>query len=134
MSDRLWCAETANGGGPCRASAGFVVLEGDGVARCLTHTQDATRARRRDERNARGGAGRVLTLATDTRKPDFSTRRRVVKFTEDLAHLVLTGQLDPRLSAEARGCASVAMTAHELDALERLDKLEARVLGRRRTA
>jgi len=65
--------------------------------------------------------------------PTFDTRRRVVQFLERLARLVLAGEVDPRLSAEARQCAATAMEAHTLDALERLDKIEARILGRRRT-
>ncbi len=126
MSGGLQCAGL---GGTCRMPA---TLEGDGIARCLTHAQDPTRVRRRDERNLRGGLGR-LRVPDNPPVPTFDTRRRVVQFLERLARLVLAGEVDPRLSAEARQCAATAMEAHTLDALERLDKIEARILGRRRT-
>lgn len=127
---QLACAEPLSGGGPCRAIPGMVVLEGDGVARCLTHTRDTTRARRRDERNSAGGHGK-LRVPDSPPTPTFDTRRRVVAFLEKLATLVMAGEIDPRLSAEARQCAATAMEAHTLDSLERLDKLEQRILGRR---
>jgi hypothetical protein len=128
MTDSLHCIVELESG-PCRGNP--VAVEGDGVARCLSHALDVTRVRRREERNAKGGLKRLRTLPVDTKTPSFQSRQRVVRFLEELARQVLTGEVDPRLSAEARGCAAVAMTAHELDALERLNALEKRIGGRR---
>jgi hypothetical protein len=63
--------------------------------------------------------------------PSFDNRENIVRYAEDRAHLVEPGQLDPRLSAEARGWAALAMTAHELSALDRLARLEKVVKGKR---
>jgi hypothetical protein len=54
-----------------------------------------------------------------------------VDYAEEQAQLVATGRLDARLSAEMRGWADLAMKVHELSALDRLAKLERRIVGRR---
>jgi hypothetical protein len=126
--DRLRCIVELESG-PCRGNP--VAVEGDGQARCLSHALDPVRIRRREEGNNAGGRARLRTLPGGTKAPSFQSRQRVVRFLEELARQVLTGEVDPRLSAEARGCAAVAMTAHELDALERLNALEKRIGGRR---
>jgi hypothetical protein len=73
----------------------------------------------------------LRALARTEAVPSFNSREEIVDYAEERAHLVETGQLDPRLSAEARGWADLAMKAHELSALDRLAKLERRIVGRR---
>jgi hypothetical protein len=80
----------------------------------------------------KGGRGRLRALSSD-QIPwlSFANRERVKRFAKELAYQVLTGQLDPRLSAEARGCATLALQCDELEFLERLEGLELKVFGKR---
>jgi len=79
----------------------------------------------------RGGLQTIRSLPLTTELPSFDNRENIVAFAEERAHMVETGQLDPRLSAESRGWADLAMKAHELSALDRLAKLERRIVGKR---
>lgn len=98
----------------------------------MTHALDPVRVRRRAERDAAGGEHRRRAIRTEKIAwLSFESRERVKAFARELAHQVLTGQLDPRLSAEARGCAALALQCDELELMERLDGLELKVFGRR---
>jgi len=121
---RLRCVELA-GDRECLGPS--VVVEADGQPRCLTHARDLSRVHRREARNLRGGLGRLRTLPPGTKRPDFSTGDKILRFAEELARLVLIGRLDPRLSAEARNLASVAIALRSADAQERIAEALARV-------
>jgi hypothetical protein len=97
---------------------------------CIWHGPDAT-PESRSAIARRGGLQTIRSLPADTPLPSFNSREEIVDYAEEQAQLVATGQLDPRLSAEMRGWADLAMKAHELSALDRLTKLEKRIVGRR---
>jgi hypothetical protein len=97
---------------------------------CIWHGPDAT-PESRSAIARRGGLRILRSLPEDTPLPSFNSREEIVDYAEEQAQLVATGKLDPRLSAEMRGWADLAMKAHELSALDRLTKLEKRIVGRR---
>lgn len=114
------CAGVKADGSPCR----FAVAEGREW--CTWHDPE----RSPDEKAAiaaKGGRPRA-TLPPGTEAPVFKTRESIVAWAEVTARLVLVGALDPKIADTARGLADLAMRAHELAALDRLDKLE-RVIG-----
>ncbi len=101
-----------------------------GERQCIWHGEGVTPA----DRTAlalRGGLKQIRVLASDTPVPSFNSREEIVDYAEESAQLVAIGKLDPRLSAEMRGWADLAMKAHELSALDRLAKLEKVVKGKR---
>jgi hypothetical protein len=69
---------------------------------CPWHGPDVTPADRALLAKKGGWAARRV-LAKDTPLPTFNTRDEILAFVESRAHLVETGELDPRLSAELRG-------------------------------
>ena len=52
--------------------------------------------------------------------PPFDTRESIVEWARDMAGKVLRGELSPKLSAEARGHAQLALQARTAEAQERL--------------
>jgi hypothetical protein len=74
---------------------------------------------------------RPLRLPEDSPIPRFRTQQDVLDYSEQSAHLVATGHLDPKLSMEMRGWCMVALAAHELAALDRLHRLERMLKARR---
>lgn len=103
-------------GQPCR--------QGTGVGkRCIWHPadleapEDAAEHRRRVAQS--GGLAFVArsVLPANTPSPDFESIESITRYSSRRAHLVETGKLDPKLSAEARGWATLALQA--LDAIER---------------
>jgi hypothetical protein len=59
-------------------------------------------------------------LAADSPAPTFADREAIVRWAEEMAGKVLRGELDPKLSAEARGHAQLALQARTAEAQERL--------------
>jgi hypothetical protein len=59
-------------------------------------------------------------LPPDAPAPNFATRDDIVRWAEEMAGRVLRGELDPKLSAEARGHAQLALQAKTAEAQERL--------------
>lgn len=113
----------------CAASPGLVVVEAhDGVPRCLSHAEDATRVRRREERNRTGGEHRRKRLDGEP-DPNFESKQKIRAFLSRLAGATLRNEVDPKLVDTAVRCASTAANTHDDEALERLDKLEARLFG-----
>ena len=111
-------------GGPCQQN---IAASASG---CLWHA-DGVGAEARSAIARLGGLRTIRALPPDAPVPSFDTREEIVEYAEEQAQLVATGQLDPRLSAEMRGWADLAMKAHELSALDRLSRLEKVVKGRR---
>ena len=66
----------------------------------------------------------LKALSPDTPAPSFETRDDIVHWCEQMARLVLTGKVEPKLADSARGFGLLALSAHELAALDRLEKLE----------
>jgi len=121
------CGRAKDDGAPC----GYR-LNGD--RQCPWH-RDGVTAEDRQLVAAKGGlASRWKTLPPDAVVPTFRTREDVVRWAEEHAALVLKGELHPTLAAEARQMAALALQAHELAALERLDRLERVVVKGRRLA
>ncbi len=98
---------------------------------CLWHADHVTAAGR-TVIATRGALAAMRSLPPDAPVPSFNSREEIVSYAEEHARLVAIGLLDPRLSAEMRGWADLAMRAHELSALDRLAKLERRVVGGKR--
>lgn len=90
----------------------------DAAAGCLWHTRTA------EERQLLALTGamkaRVKTLPKTTPRPDFATRESILRWAEETARLVLTGELTPRLAAEARQLAGLALQAHAAEVQEKL--------------
>ncbi|HWP34498.1 MAG TPA: hypothetical protein VNM66_02780 [Thermodesulfobacteriota bacterium] len=59
-------------------------------------------------------------LPSGTPAPNFATREDIVRWAEEMAGRVLRGELDPKLSAEARGHAQLALAARTAEAQEKL--------------
>jgi hypothetical protein len=115
MNERRHCVELD---GTC---AGITLaVEADGQVRCLSHATDPVRIRRREERNAKGGYGRLRTLPADTAPPRFSTPGHVRRYAERLAHLVTTGQLNRQVAETGLRAASLGLQVHQLRNQERL--------------
>lgn len=128
MSEPRLCGKPRRDGQPC----GQVL--GDTGRECLWHPEGLTETEEQEHRSAisrRGGLRILRTLPEDAPVPSFNSREEIVDYAEEQAQLVGTGKLDPRLSAEMRGWADLAMKAHELSGLDRLTKLEKRIVGRR---
>jgi hypothetical protein len=100
----------------------------DGKARCLSHALDPVRVRQREERNRRGGENRRKRLDGEP-TPDFESKQKIRAFLARLAGATLRNEVDCRLVDTAVRCASTAANTHDDEALERLDKLEARLFG-----
>jgi hypothetical protein len=64
--------------------------------------------------------GALKRLAADAPLPTFADREAIVEWAQDMAGRVLRGELDPKLSAEARGHAQLALQARTAEAQERL--------------
>jgi hypothetical protein len=127
---RAACMELSAEGRPCPANPRREP-DPDGRRRCYQHSQDPVVTQERALARDRGArVNRYKALPPDTPLPRFTSRQAVVRWAERTAHLVLTGVLDPRLAAEARGLATLALQAHELAAVERLDDLERVIEGR----
>lgn len=123
MSGHQLCGQPTAEGTPCQQRHP-----------CLWHGPGVTAEDRRELARRGGLAARWKTLPPDTPAPSFDSREAIVRFAEEHARLVLTGQLEPKLAAEARGFALLALTAHELAALDRLERLEKIVVKGRRLA
>jgi hypothetical protein len=121
------CGAPKRDGTPCGQKLGETGKE------CPWHGPSST-PESRSALARRGGLAKLRSLPADAVIPSFNSREEIVEYAEERAHQVETGQLDPRLSAEARGWADLAMKAHELSALDRLAKLEKRIIGGRRLA
>ena len=124
MSEPRTCGKPTRSGEPC----GQVL--GDGGRECIWHGEQAT-PEARSAIARLGGLRTLRALPEDAPVPSFNTREEIVEYAEEQAQLVGTGRLDPRLSAEMRGWADLAMKAHELSALDRLGRLEKIVKGKR---
>ncbi len=70
----------------------------------------------------KGGIARSLekALPSTYNAPPFDTRESIVEWARDMAGKVLRGELSPKLSAEARGHAQLALQARTAEAQERL--------------
>ena len=127
MSDSpILCGKPTKAGPPCGQVLGL-------NRECIWHGAGVTP----EDRSAialRGGLKSIRALPADAPVPSFNSREEIVDYAEEQAQLVGTGQLDPRLSAEMRGWADLAMKAHELSALDRLAKLEKRLVNGKRLA
>ena len=75
----------------------------------------------------KGGRARLRTLPANTPRPDLSTPQRAVRFAENTTRLVLIGELDPRLSAEARGWVAAVAAIRTAEAQARIAETLARV-------
>ena len=124
MSEPRRCGRPKKDGDPC----GQVL--GDTGRDCIWHGPETTPESRTAIARI-GGLRTLRTLPPDAEVPSFNSREEIVDYAEEQAQRVATGQLDARLSAEMRGWADLAMKAHELSALDRLAKLEKRIVGRR---
>ena len=86
---------------------------------CLWHTRNA--AQRRILAAKGSVVGRMKNVLPATyRVPPFDTRESIVNWARDMAGKVLRGELSPKLSAEARGHAQLALQARTAEAQERL--------------
>lgn len=99
MLERRHCAEL---GGECPANA-LKEPDPDGAFRCPMHSTAPDVVARRATWRSRGGQNTLRALPANTELPSFDNRDNIVAFAEERAHMVETGQLDPRLSAESRG-------------------------------
>ena len=123
MSEPRLCGRPKKDGAPCGQVLGP-------ERECIWHGEQAT-PEARSAIARLGGLRTLRTLPEDAPVPSFNSREEIVEYAEEQAQLVGIGKLDPRLSAEMRGWADLAMKAHELSALDRLAKLEKRINGRR---
>lgn len=112
--------------GTCQGHS--LAVDSDGEVRCLTHTTDAVRMRTRDERNLAGGLNRRRRLEGEA-DPNFESKKRIRQFLSRLAGATLRNEVDPKLVDTAVRCASTAASTHDDEAMERLDRLEARLFG-----
>ena len=115
-------------GQPC----GFRIYPGQ---ECRWHGPDVTP----EDRHALASKGGLMSalmaariLPADTPVPRWRSRTQIVRFLEEQAHLVLTGQLDRLLAAESRQHAEAALKAYELAAMEKLDTFERVIAGKAR--
>lgn len=102
-------------GQPCRQATGA-------GRRCVWHPDVADAGEAAEHRRTVSLAGAAASLARSvlpvrTPSPDFESVEAITRYSERRAHLVETGRLDPKLSAEARGWATLALQA--LDVAER---------------
>lgn len=93
-----------------------LALELDGKIRCLTHATDPARIRRRQERDAKGGLARTQGWPADVPLPKIPrTLEALPRWCARVAEQVLRGKVDPRLVAEARNLAQLAVIAPAWD-------------------
>lgn len=116
MSEPRTCGKPKKDGTACGQTLGP-------ERQCIWHGDDATPESR--SAIARLGAVKLIRkLPKGAPDPVFRSREEVVEWAEETAGKVLRGELDPRLSAEARGHALLALAAHDLAARDLLDKLQ----------
>ena len=109
------CGETTLDGRPCPANATKESRRA-GHPRCPMHGRNAKEYQRRGAIVSRlRGA-----LPPGCAPPVFDSREAIVRWAEDMAGRVLRGELDPKLSAEARGHAQLALQARTAEAQEKL--------------
>ncbi len=86
---------------------------------CLWHSRTPEQ---RSILAANGGIVRNIknALPPEYQVPPFDTRESIVEWARDMAGKVLRGELSPKLSAEARGHAQLALQARTAEAQERL--------------
>lgn len=88
---------------------------------CLWHGPTVTPEDRRLLALKGGVASRLrMALPPSSQAPTFATREDIVAWAQEMAGKVLRGELDPKLSAEARGHAQLALQARTAEAQERL--------------
>ena len=92
---------------------------GRGKKGCIWHSQTPEQ---RSILARKGGIARSLekALPSTYRVPPFDTRESIVEWAREMAGKVLRGELSPKLSAEARGHAQLALQARTAEAQERL--------------
>ena len=103
MSEKRSCASMTAAGLPCPANA-LRAPDPDGLHRCPQHTTDPAMALKVAESRRDAWRARRLVLPENLKRPVFSSREAITRWCEDMARRVLIGEVDPRLSAEARGC------------------------------
>ncbi len=86
---------------------------------CLWHSRTPEQ---RSILAAKGGIVRNIknALPPDYQVPPFDSRESIIAWSQDMAGNVLRGELSPKLSAEARGHAQLALQARTAEAQERL--------------
>jgi hypothetical protein len=106
---------------------------------CIWHPETATEAEAIQQRRLlalRGSQVAALNalriLPEDTKAPRWRSRSQIVGWLEEQARLVGIGSLDPRIAAEMRQSAELALRAYELEALEKLDSYERVIAGKAR--
>ncbi len=109
--EKGWIAKSH--GGPCGQD---ISAKAKG---CIWHTSSPEKRR---ILAAKGSVvGRIKNeLPSNYEVPPFDSCESIVKFAEDLAGRVLRGQVSPKLSAEARGFAQLALQARTAEQQERL--------------
>jgi hypothetical protein len=114
-------------GGPCEQNT-------PKGRRCVHHG-DPEKALAHQRRSSLVRATRELkALGPDTPEPVFESRESIVMWCQTMAKLVLVGKVEPRLADSARGFSLLALSAHELAALDRLEKLERVIVKGQRLA
>ena len=106
------CSVTTRAGHPCPAPA----TRNSRPPTCTMHGPKALVYQRK------GGAlsGRAGQLPPEYASPEFRDRESIVAWAQDMAGKVLRGELDVKLSAEARGHAQLALQARTAEAQEKL--------------
>jgi hypothetical protein len=101
-------------GEPCRQTTAM-------GKRCLWHSRDADGRRLvAIKGSVKAHLQALQRLAVDSPAPSFADREAIVVWAQEMAGKVLRGELDPRLSAEARGHAQLALQARTAESQERL--------------
>ena len=129
MSARLCGQPKISDGQPCQQTVG------PNRQTCCWHAHDATPADR--QALARKGALTSIhrpLLPLDTPIPRWRSRTQIVQYLEWQAHLVGTGQLDPKVASEVWLHADTCLKAYELSAMEKLDEFERKMVKGRRIA
>jgi hypothetical protein len=115
---------TCGDAGGVKVETGQPCGQGTGAGkRCVWHPANvdgpAAAADHRSSVARRGGLAFFARsmLPAKTPHPDFDSIEAITRYAQARAHLVETGKLDAKLSAEARGWATLALQA--LDAIER---------------
>lgn len=122
-------SESASARHTCGAAGGVNLATGQPCGqttgagkRCIWHpngTEPEAAAEHRRSVARTGGLAFVArsVLPEKTPLPDFESIEAITRYAEKRARLVETGKLDPKLSAESRGWATLALQA--LDSIER---------------
>lgn len=71
-------------------------------------------------------------LPEDAKVPEFESPEAIRRWAGEMALLVGTGKLEPRLADTMRGFAVLALTTHELAVIARLELLEGALSGKPR--